>query len=61
MILNLTLFAFVLSFWLGLLASVAPLLWQQQSLIRLLCSCILFGLWVAGCTLGLLTLANHLG
>ena len=50
MILNVTLFAFVSSFLLGVLVSVAPLLWQR----------ILFGLWVAGCTLGLLTLVDHL-
>jgi len=47
------LYVFALSFWLGYLVSVAPLLWQQQSLTRLLLKCTLFGLWGAVCTLGL--------
>ena len=60
MILSLTPFGFVWSFWLGLLASVAPLLWQQQSLTRLLFGCILFSSWDALSTLGRRTLVNHL-
>ena len=54
------LFVSQLKLRLGLFRSDVRLLWRSLYRTRLFFGCILFGLLVALCTAGLLTLASHL-